>query len=213
MADAVGPVVMDACDEIEIAHGLRTGDSDAWRSLYDANAQRVWCLVARAVGAGSTDVGDVVQETFLAAARSAASFDPARGSLSAWLTGIARRQIALHYRRRKRHLPPANSCGIDPASHATSLMDDCDDPASAFAADERADRVRAALTELPTDYEVLLVTKYVDGASIEQIAIAESSSAEAIRSKLARARRAFRTVLRRDFPELCGDDVRVHDDA
>jgi len=212
-ADAVGPVVMDECEELEVARGLRTGDPDAWRRLYDAHARRVWGLVARAVGADSTEVGDVVQEVFLAAARSAAGFDPARGSLAAWLTGVSRRQIALHFRRRKRHLPVVDSGMSDRGSDSASLMDGGDGPAAEVAAGERADRLRTALTELPADYEVLLITKYLDGATIEQIAVSENSSTEAIRSKLARARRALRAVLRRDFPELCGDDVRVHDDV
>jgi hypothetical protein len=42
---------------------------------------------------------------------------------------------------------------------------------------------------------------------------ADGCSAEALRSRLARARRALRTVLRRGFPELCSDEIRVHDDV
>lgn len=211
--DPVGPVAMDECEELEIAGGLRVGDTDAWRRLYDAHAQRVWCLVARAVGAGSTEVGDIVQEVFIAAARSAAGFDPTRGPISAWLTGITRQQVALYYRRQKRHRPDGSFQVIASISDSASLMDDADAPVAEIIAGERADRVRAALTELSADYEVLLITKYVDGATIEQIADAENSSAEAIRSKLARARRALRAILRRNFPDLCGDDVRVHDDV
>ena len=205
--------MVDETDEGQIAGGLRGGDPDAWRRLYDAHAERVWCLVARAVGGGSAEVGDIVQEIFLAAARSAGGFDPARGSLAAWLTGIARRQVALYFRRRQRQ-PSANRCvSLDSSYDAILPSDPSGDPGADLAAEERADQVRAALTRLPAGYEVLLITKYVDGASIEQIASADGCSTEAVRSRLARARRALRTVLRRGFPELCSDDVRVHDDV
>jgi RNA polymerase sigma-70 factor (ECF subfamily) len=93
---------MDDEQQREVARGLRAGESEAWRTLYDAYAQRVWHAVARRMGGDSADVGDVVQETFLAAARSAGSYDATRGSLWLWLSGIARRHVALHYRKRGR---------------------------------------------------------------------------------------------------------------
>src|SRR3954454_19676638 len=87
----------------EVARGLREGRPDAWRVLYDAFAERVWRGVARLLGPNSADVADVVQETMLAAARSAGTFDAAKGSLWLWLWGIARLQVALHFRKQHRH--------------------------------------------------------------------------------------------------------------
>src|SRR5437868_14526716 len=94
---------MDDQQECDIARGLRAGDAEAWRSLYDAYAARVWQAVARLMGPESADVADVVQETFLAAARSARTYDASRGSLWLWLWGIARRHVAIYYRKEKRH--------------------------------------------------------------------------------------------------------------
>ena len=59
--------------------------------------------VARLLGPNSADVADVVQETMLAAARSARTYDEVSGSLWNWLWGIARLQVALHFRKQKRH--------------------------------------------------------------------------------------------------------------
>jgi RNA polymerase sigma-70 factor (ECF subfamily) len=52
--------------------------------------------------------------------------------------------------------------------------------------------VRATLTELSADYESLLTAKYLDGISVEHLASQESCTSTAIRSRLARARQAFR---------------------
>lgn len=93
---------MDENREREIARGLRRGNTEAWQTLYDAYCRRVWCAVARLMGPRSTDVADVVQETFLAAARAAPRFDPDRGSLWQWLYGIARNHVALYWRNRRR---------------------------------------------------------------------------------------------------------------
>jgi RNA polymerase sigma-70 factor (ECF subfamily) len=52
--------------------------------------------------------------------------------------------------------------------------------------------VRRVLSLLPVEYETLLVGKYLDELSLEDLAAAENSNASAIGSKLARARQAFR---------------------
>ena len=94
--------MLDEQQERRIAQGLREGEADAWQALYDAYAERVWRGVARLLGAHKSDVADVVQETMLAAARSALSFDPARGPLWPWLWGIAHNHAALHLRKQAR---------------------------------------------------------------------------------------------------------------
>ncbi|HEY7312596.1 MAG TPA: sigma-70 family RNA polymerase sigma factor, partial [Gemmataceae bacterium] len=184
-----------------VARGLREGDAEAWRALYDAYAERVWGAVARLMGPGSADVADVVQETFLAAARSAGSYDPWRGSLWLWLWGIARRHVALHYRKEKRHNRLRDECRncAGPLSSAppVSALDSLADA-------ELANLVRATLTELPSEYGTVLTARYLDGESVEHIAGQERSTVTAVRSRLARARQAFRQILLR-YAVFAGD--------
>ena len=87
---------MDKKTEQDIAKGLKKGCRRAWLQLYEVYAESIWRNVVRLIGNDSATVADVVQETFLAAARSARNFDPCRGTLWIWLWTIARRQIALH---------------------------------------------------------------------------------------------------------------------
>lgn len=194
-------------DEQSLARELVGGSAAAWRTLYDAFAEAVWRCVARRVGPHAAEVADIVQETFLAAARAARTYDPARGSLWIWLSGIARRQAALHFRRRQTR--PSRSS--EPQADRNRLSDwldghadgRADDPADLLAAAETAAAVRETLRTLPLDYETLLVGKYLDGLSLEELAAAEESTADAISSKLARARRAFRDA----FTQLAGSEV------
>ncbi len=197
---------MDDTQARDVARGLRDGQANAWRALYDAFADRVWRDVARLLGPNSADVADVVQETMLAAARSARTYDAAKGSLWVWLWGIARLQVALHFRKQHRHdrLKRAGDWLAASNGRLSRWLDGVDaDPTGLLEAAELATIVRATLTNLPAEYESLLTAKYLDGDSIAQIAGREQSTEVAVRSKLARAREAFR----RAFARLEGGDM------
>lgn len=191
---------MDELEARDVIRGLREGRPDAWRALYDAFAVRVWNGVARLLGPNSADVADVVQETMLAAARSARSYDAATGSLWVWLWGIARHRVALNFRKQQRHdrLKHAGDWLAASGGRLARWLDGIDPtPGDLLESAEVALIVRAALSELPSDYESLLTAKYLDGDSVEQIVGREGGTATAVRSKLARAREAFRQTFQR----------------
>jgi RNA polymerase sigma-70 factor (ECF subfamily) len=186
--------------ETEIAEGLRQGNRDAWLTLYDLYAHKVWRHVARLMGSDSASVADIVQETFLAAARSAGTFNPRRGSLWVWLWTIAKRQVALHYRkgRQRSTLVQAQTWWMSLNGRKDDwLRGDERPPSEVLESRELAELVRSALEQLPAEYQVLLVAKYVDGVAVEQIADQVKGSRTAVRSKLARARKAFRKTFMR----------------
>jgi len=188
---------MEVTREQQLARGLREGRIEAWDALYEEYARWVWQSVARLMGPQSADVADVVQETFLAAARSARSYDPDRGSLGGWLMGIARRHVALHYRRQVRQdrvRGAAERLGEGREQVVRWLDNRHPTPPEALASAETVVLVRAALAKLSTEYETLLTAWYLDGVAVEQLAEQHRCSSTAVRSKLARARRAFREV-------------------
>ena len=214
-------------DHEQLARGLAAGSTAAWHQLYDAYSEAVWRCVARRVGPQRAEVADIVQETFLAAARSARTFDAARGNLWAWLSGIARRQAALHFRR-KQTRPEAQGGedygdvtgavgnalrgvpGHGVPRNATEDIPYRDEPEphDLLALAETAQAVRQVLGNLPIDYETLLVGKYIDGLSLDELAAAEDATIDAISSKLARARRAFRDAYER-LTRSADEDVLV----
>ncbi|MHC4119168.1 MAG: RNA polymerase sigma factor [Planctomycetota bacterium] len=186
---------MDKNAEREIAEGLRQGSRQAWMQLYEACAEDVWRNVARLVGCDRAAVADIVQETFLAAARSARNFQPGRGSLGGWLWAIARRKIALYYRRQKPgiSLRKARNWWAALDGEASDWIDaKADIPPEVLQSKELATLVRRALSELPADYQTLLLAKYVGNQPAGRIAEQMGCSEVATRSKLARARKAFR---------------------
>jgi RNA polymerase sigma-70 factor, ECF subfamily len=181
-----------------VAAGLRAGDREAWLELYNAYAQRVWSNTSRLMSDKSS-VADVVQETFLAAARSARSYDPRRGPLWVWLWTIARRQIALHYRRQKPtvSLDAALEWFTSLNGRQREMLSQMEAPLEMLESKELATLVRHCLGELPADYEQVLLGVYVDEMPVKEIAKQLSCSTVAVRSRIARAKKAFRSEFAR----------------
>jgi len=191
---------MDNKTEREIAEGLQQGEPQAWQQLYEAYAEPLWRNISWLVGCDSASVADIMQETFLAAARSAKNFNPHRGSLWVWLWTIAKRQVALYYRKQKPNIGLKQAhdwwMGLDGAK--SKWIDTKEDmPPDILQSQELATLVRVALKDLSPDYQTLLLAKYVDNQPVEYIAGHMNCSQVAIRSKLARARKAFRKIFKK----------------
>lgn len=190
---------MQASKQENVIQGLRAGDREAWLTLYDAYARKVWENVGRLV-ADSSAVPDIVQETFLAAAQSARDFDPTRGSLWVWLWGIARRQLALHFRKQQRTvgLERLRAWWSSLDQTKRTMLSNLEAPVNLLASRELGDLVRHCLTRLDAEYRVLLLAKYLDEVPVDTLAGQLACSPVAVRSKLARARKAFR----REFTQI-----------
>lgn len=93
---------------------LLAGDDTALRELFDEFSPMVLGLARRLVG---PDAEDLVQHVFLDAWRSRHRFDPHRGSLGAWLTGITRFKAIDHWRASgRRPSIPSAEAGVHEAT-------------------------------------------------------------------------------------------------
>ena len=97
-----------AADDVTLVREIAAGSEDALAALYDRHAGAVFAAASRL----TTDrqvAEEVVQETFLAVWNRADTFDPAAGSLPAWLYTIARNRTVDRLRaigRRPRLVSP-----------------------------------------------------------------------------------------------------------
>jgi RNA polymerase sigma-70 factor (ECF subfamily) len=182
--------LLDADQQSAVIEGLAAGRAEAWATLYDEYAEIVWRYAARLLGAGRDGVADVVQETFLAAARSARTFDATRGTLGSWLLGIVHQQTTQYWRRRSRETrSEERGVRTEQLNH---------NPADELQRCEQAEHVRRVLAEMPAESSWLLIQKYVDNRPIAALSGELAAGAEAVKSKLARARRLFRTAMSRE---------------
>ena len=90
---------------VEVETSFRAGDADALRCAYDLHGALVHTFCRRAVGVDSA--ADLTQEVFITAWRRRERFDAERGSLPAWLIGIAKFKVLESLRRQ----PPVPADG------------------------------------------------------------------------------------------------------
>lgn len=92
---------------------LVVGDESVLRDMFDEYGALVLSIARRLVG---TDAEDLVQQVFMAAWRGRDRFDPSKGSLAAWLSGITRFKAIDHLRASSRRpsSPTAEVEGLEP---------------------------------------------------------------------------------------------------
>jgi RNA polymerase sigma-70 factor (ECF subfamily) len=174
-------------DDQDVFLRLARGELGALASLYDRHRLHVYRFVAHCTGPDD-DVEDIVQATFLAAARAAKSFD-GRRSARPWLFGIASRLVHRRQRTRARLARAMREL-------AGWLKNVHVDPHRDLAVrDEIAvlDRAFARLTEAK---RVVLYLAEVEGLSCEEIAGAIGAPIGTVWTRLHHARRDIRRILR-----------------
>jgi RNA polymerase sigma-70 factor (ECF subfamily) len=165
--------------ETRLRAAVLAGDETAWRAWYEAAAPRLRAYVHWRCPRMPDLADDVVQETWLTAVRRVRTFRPVRGSFAAWLSGIAANLIRNRLRQlRHFNQSPSASEEIYPRWRSGS--------------DETSELVARALADLPLRYEHALRAKYLDGLSVQEMAVTTGDSEKAVESLLTRARQAFR---------------------
>ena len=154
---------------------FRQGDHDAFTFLYRTHQAAVFRFSVLMTG-DPMKAGDITQDVFVWLLNHAADFDPARGALSAFLTGVARK--FLHRRRGEemRWLP----------LEETSLVSEADQGRNE--ADDDAEALRRAIALLPEKYREIVVLCDIEGHSYEEAAVIVACAVGTVRSRLHRAR-------------------------
>jgi RNA polymerase sigma-70 factor (ECF subfamily) len=157
---------------------LRQGDEAAFTDLFRAWQGPLYRFGLRMTGREAL-AEDVVQETFLTVVTGASGFDPARGSFTGWLFGVARNLLLRRLRSERPYLPMPEDAHEPQAP---------DDPHAALAERQDLQRLRAAVLALPEHYREALVLCGLSGVSYEDAAQALGCAVGTVRSRLSRGR-------------------------
>ncbi|MFN0029766.1 MAG: RNA polymerase sigma factor [Acidimicrobiales bacterium] len=152
-----------------------TGGQPLLRAAYEQHGSLVHSFCSRMVG--PADAADVTQEVFVSAWRAQERYDPARGSLPAFLIGIAKNRCIDHLRRRNRQ-PRTVDLGAEDATLVRSLAERAHGAEGGSGAGAEADIDRVAqrmllaeaLDSLPERQRTVIVLAFVEDLTHEQIA-------------------------------------------
>jgi RNA polymerase sigma-70 factor (ECF subfamily) len=132
---------------------------------------------------------DVASSTFLKAYRAFDRYDQSR-PLRHWLLRIATNEAISYVRKRGRELK--RHVDVDQAS---TLVDPATTPDSESVAREERARIRAAVSLLPELYRVVIVLRYFNELSVEEIAQVTGRPASTVGVQLLRGRGLLRSAL------------------
>jgi RNA polymerase sigma factor (sigma-70 family) len=150
--------VPDADDDLLAA--IARGDEQALAALYDRFGGVAYGVAFRILRDGAL-AQDAVQDAFLAAWRTAAAFDPARGSASTWLLTLVHRRAVDVVRREERRR-------ADSLDDVPVAAGDATDETAELREQRRA--VQGALAQLPDDQRQALELAYYGGLSQSELA-------------------------------------------
>lgn len=136
-------------------------DEDDLRAAYDAHGAELYRFALRQLSDEGA-AGDVVQDVFLRAWRSAERFDPEIASLRVWLYAIARNAVVDQLRRHQ--VRPVTPASGEVIAELAPLTDDfVDDMMMNFIIEE-------ALRRLSPQHRTALVETYLRGRSYDEVA-------------------------------------------
>jgi RNA polymerase sigma-70 factor (ECF subfamily) len=192
-------------EDQELLRRAATGDRDTFAALFRRHRHGVYRFALNMSGSETT-AEEVTQEVFMTLIREPGSYDPNRGSVAAFLYGIARYQV-LRVRKREWRFAELPEGEGDPDS-AVWASEDSTIPD--LIRDEEALAVRKAILSLPPVHREAVVLCELEEMSYAEAADILGCAIGTVRSRLHRARQSLRQSLeglregdrkRREAPE------------
>ena len=193
---------MNEPSDVELARRLgaarRSVREAAFATLFERHQRRAFDLAWRVLGDASL-AADAVQEAFLTVYRKAGRFE-ARAQFTSWLYRVVLNQSIDLRRRERRHrsvrpqeAPQRPGSGdpdpaLEPASSTVTPEDEAERA-------ERAEIVREAISHLSPKLAAVVILRYPQGLSYEEIGEILDVPPGTVRSRLNRAHAALRELL------------------
>ncbi len=181
---------MRAVDERRLIAGIRVFDQAALEAVYDAYSDAVYRYAWRLLG-DARQAEDCATETFSRLLRALKEGAGPTHYLKAYLFRVAHNLATDHYRsgRRSESLDQLmDEDGFEPEDESDSLVAQVSETL-------RAEKVREALHRLTSEQRMVVVMKYYEDCSNEEVAAAMGKPLSAVKALQHRALGALRRAL------------------
>lgn len=165
----------------ELVESCQRGEREGFRDLFETYKHKVYSIALRYAGEEAAAM-DIAQETFLKIFSSIQDF---RGD-SAFETWVYRMVVNSCFDRRRKL-----SRFVPLADEFLATLRASGDTLAAMLRDEMAGRIRDAVDKLSPDLRMVVVLRYTEGLSYEQIAEVLGCSPGTVASRLSRAHKAL----------------------
>jgi RNA polymerase sigma-70 factor, ECF subfamily len=184
--------VKNDLNDCELLRSMLAGNEEALALLYQHRHGAIYRFALQMSGSRAI-AEDVTQEVFLFLMREGHLFDPARGSVSAFLLGVARNHVFRRLRIEQQLAPFGDDYDDDvPSLHASTELCPLEDLTRA----ETIESVRKAVLSLPSKYREVVVLCELQDISYGETAEILGCAIGTVRSRLHRARALLLAKLR-----------------
>jgi len=197
---------VESGDEQKIVEQARDGDVNAFDILIQRYQDQVYSVAYRLVG-NEDDAADVAQDVFLACFRHLKDYR-GESKLSTWLYRITINTVKNLWSRQKRQgydvTDSLDEDNNDPETPALveSLADPAPNPRSLAAGAEMGEIVERKLLELEPEFREVIVLRFIEGLSYEEIAEATKEPLGTVKSRIFRARKALKERMKDYLQEV-----------
>jgi len=206
-AEATAAAAPAGADEARMIARAREGDLEAFDGLIRRYEDQVYSVAVRLLG-DEDDAADVAQEVFLAFFRHLKHY---RGDakLSTWLHRVTVNMVKNHWARQKRRRAAQTQSleatdDPDDPSPVEALANPVADPRRVAAGVEMREVIEAKLLELEPEFREVIVLRFIEELSYEEIAEVTGEPLGTIKSRIFRARRALRDRMKDYLQEAWG---------
>lgn len=183
-------------DDRQLLHRMRRGDQSAFAVVYECYQGRIFRFALHMTG-NRTIAEEITQEVFMLLIRKPTAYDPSKGSLSAYMFGVAR-NLARRTKGKEAAEALVNNCNeLELVETPEAGVDEV------LSGTESLELLRKALLGLPETYREAVVLCDLEEMSYEQASRIMDCPPGTVASRLHRAHAMLRAKLNRVSPKGC----------
>lgn len=183
-------IARDSSDAVLVKR-VREGEIAAFEVIMRRYNQRLY-RIARSILGEEDEALDVVQETYV---RAYYQLDQFRGpeGFAGWLSRIASNEAMMRLRKSRRLIYSLD----DPDGGSDNMESDEPQPIDGIARQQVRELLEEAIDSLPTDLRSVYVMRAIQQLSTAETALSLDVSADVVKTRYLRARRALRSIFTR----------------